>query len=97
MSRANRQVRGRSLWARYRLVALLVVLTLFATLAIIVGQIGNQSADRKNDNVVFVDLDSKVGQHALSFTLSDSEGTEFTVEPGRTGRPIVIVFHMGSI
>ena len=40
------------------------------------------------------DVNTLVGMPAPAFTLADSEGTSYTVTPGR-GRPIVLVFHMG--
>lgn len=40
------------------------------------------------------DINTRVGQPAPSFTLSDSEGKRYAVQPGQ-GRPIVLVFHMG--
>lgn len=40
------------------------------------------------------DVDTLVGTRASGFTLPDSEGTSYAVTPG-TGKPVVLVFHMG--
>ncbi|GEM_PF-5113424 len=40
------------------------------------------------------DVNTLVGRPAPSFSLSDSEGKSYTVMPG-TGKPLVLVFHMG--
>ena len=40
------------------------------------------------------DVNTLVGQPALAFTLSDSDGKRYTVTPGQ-GRPLVLISHMG--
>ena len=40
------------------------------------------------------DVNTLVGKQAPAFTLSDSDGTSYTVTPGQ-GKPLVLVFHMG--
>jgi len=40
------------------------------------------------------DVGTLVGKSAHAFTLADSEGTSYAVTPG-TGKPFVLVFHMG--
>jgi hypothetical protein len=40
------------------------------------------------------DVNTLVGKRAPAFTLADSAGSSYVVTPG-TGRPLVLVFHMG--
>jgi hypothetical protein len=40
------------------------------------------------------DVNTLIGKPAPPFTLSDSDGTSYTVNPGQ-GKPIVLVSHMG--
>lgn len=41
------------------------------------------------------DVGTLVGQPAPAFTLTDDRGQLITVTPGQTGRPIVLISHMG--
>lgn len=41
------------------------------------------------------DVGTKVGQPAPAFTLPDDTGQMVSVTPGQTGRPTVLVTHMG--
>jgi hypothetical protein len=41
------------------------------------------------------DVRTKVGQPAPAFTLSNDTGKLVEVTPGKTGRPMVLVFNMG--
>lgn len=41
------------------------------------------------------DVGSLIGQPAPAFTLTDDTGQPVTVTPGQTGRPIVLISHMG--
>lgn len=41
------------------------------------------------------DVGTQVGQPAPAFTLRDDAGQTVSVTPGQTGRPIVLVTHMG--
>ena len=40
------------------------------------------------------DVNTKVGQKAVAFSLPDAQGVTHSVVPGR-GRPIVVISHMG--
>ncbi len=52
-------------------------------------------AQRGNTEPI-VNLSTLVGKRAPSFTLSDSEGRRFSVE-ATSGRPYLLIFHMGSV
>ena len=41
------------------------------------------------------DVGTMVGQSAPAFTLTDDTGQSVTVSPGQTGRPTVLITHMG--
>lgn len=40
------------------------------------------------------DVNTRVGQKAVAFSLPDAQGVTHSVVPGR-GRPIVVILHMG--
>ena len=52
-------------------------------------------AQRGNTEPI-VNLSTLVGKRAPSFTLSDSEGRQYSVEAA-SGRPYLLIFHMGSV
>lgn len=70
-----------------------------AGILVIAGILAWQQTDsqaEKNDPNVVVNLTSRVGKQAPSFTLMNSEGRAYTITPG-DGRKYVLIFHMGSI
>ena len=86
----------RKSYLRQRLPILLSVVTVITLLVILAAKFGSPDPDEKERPGVLIHLKSLVGDPAPAFSLGDSEGTRYAVEPGG-GRPIVIVFHMGTI
>lgn len=41
------------------------------------------------------DVGTLVGEQAPAFTLNDESGQAIAVNPGETGRPLVLIFNMG--
>lgn len=79
-----------------RLTVFLFVVTAVTLLVVLTAEFGSTDPDEKERPGVLIHLNSLVGDPAPTFTLGDSEGTRYTVKPGG-GRPLVIVFHMGTI
>jgi hypothetical protein len=44
---------------------------------------------------VAVDVNTMLGRKGQGFTLRDGDGRAYSVEPGTTGRPLVVISHMG--
>ena len=72
------------------IIATVVAVGLWAGLAF------DSDLDEKDQSGVLLHLKSMVGKRAPVFTLTDSEGQAYTVEPGN-GQNHVLVFHMGTI
>lgn len=97
--RARQQQRRRSL---HRLMSIGGALALIAIVAVGVwvyqGQSPSSSASGipgpKGGPSIAQDVNTMVGQQAPSFTLADADDKEYAVTPG-SGRPVVLVFHMG--
>ena len=56
---------------------------------------GEPRAQRGNTEPI-VNLSTLVGKPAPTFTLSDSEGKQYSVVAA-SGRPYLLIFHMGSV
>lgn len=41
------------------------------------------------------DVNTMIGKKGPGFTLHDGDGKTYTVVPGGTGRPLVVISHMG--
>ncbi len=54
------------------------------------------SPREKDEPGILRNLTTMIGNKAPAFSLNDSEGRTFTVDPG-DGRNHVLIFHMGSI
>jgi hypothetical protein len=87
-SRANAFVKARLTWW----VGVLAVIGGGLWLS---AQIKGRSIDEREEPGILVHLESKLGDKAPSFTLSDSEGMPHSVTPGG-GTPTILVFHMGT-
>ena len=83
-------------YLKQRLPIFLFVVTAVTLLVFLTAKFGSTDPDEKERPGVLIHLNSLVGDPAPAFSLGDSEGTRYTVEPGG-GRPLVIVFHMGTI
>ena len=44
---------------------------------------------------ISVDVNTMLGAKGPEFTLSDGDGRRHRVQPGATGRPLVLISHMG--
>ncbi len=86
----------RKSYLKQRLSIFLAIVTAVTLLVILTVNFGSTDPDEKERPGVLIHLKSLVGEPAPAFSLGDSEGTRYAVEPGG-GRPMVIVFHMGTI
>jgi hypothetical protein len=41
------------------------------------------------------DVNTMIGKKGPGFTLRDGDGKAYTIAPGGTGRPLVVISHMG--
>jgi hypothetical protein len=41
------------------------------------------------------DVNTMIGKKGPGFTLRDGDGKVYTIAPGGTGRPLVVISHMG--
>ena len=80
---------------KYKLPLAVAIVAIFVTVGLWAGRASDNDLDEKERSGVLIHLKSKLGERAPAFTLSDSEGQAYTVEPGN-GQNHVLVFHMGT-